>query len=637
MYRWLLLLLLFMAAGVYADERILDFHSAISISSDGSMQVTETIRVRAQGQQIRRGIYRDFPTDYHDRLGNRYRVDFEVLDVVRDGYREDYHTERLNNGMRVYIGSADRLLQPGEYSYTLSYRTNRQLGFFADHDELYWNVTGNGWSFPIDHAAATVQLPASLRNTALAIEAYTGPMGSTGRDYRATQPAEASAWFETSRALGIAEGLTVVVGWPKGHVQEPSQREQLGYLLRDNTELLVAGAGLLLLTLYYLVVWFRVGRDPAAGLVIPQYEPPAKFSPASLRFIQRMGYDHKTFATALVGLAVKGLLHITYLNGYYSARRDEKIKAAGLGPGEHALLAHLFAKTNSIAFKSDNHNNIKKAIDAHKMALQLNYEKDFFATNRGWLLPGYLLTFATVAAYVLLQPNPEDVIAMMVAGGVMFLMSMFLLILVFVAVSLWHDALNGGGYGPAIAISLFLLPFLIMMGFVIVFFVREFPLGLFLVLVVAVSINALFYQLIKAPTHAGRKLLDHMEGLRLYLDVAEKDELQLKHPPDKTPELFERLLPYAMAMDVEQRWAERFTRVFARLSAESQAYNPHWYRGSHFDTQDLGGFAASLGGHMSSTISSSSSAPGSSSGSSAGGGSSGSSGGGGGGGGGGGW
>lgn len=632
MHRWLLLLLLLITAGAHADERILDFHSAIIVYGDSSMLVTETIRVRAEGQQIRRGIYRDFPTDYRDSHGNRYRVGFNVVEVLRDGRREDYHTERRQNGTRVYVGNAERLLQAGEYTYTLSYRTARQLGFFADHDELYWNVTGNGWAFPIDHAAATVQLPPSLGNSALTVEAYTGPAGSKGQLYRATQPEQAMAWFETSHPLAANEGLTIVVGWPKGHVQEPTQQEQVRYLLDDNRELLVAGGGLLLLTFYYLLVWHRVGRDPAAGVIIPQYEPPAKFSPASLRFIRRMGYDHKTFATALVGLAVKGLVRIDYLNGHYTAHR-EKAPATELAPGEHALLKQLFDSSNSITFKQDDHRRIKTAIDAHKEALKRNYEKLYFATNSAWLIPGFLLSLATVVIAALQLPQGEEAFA-----GVFMLVwlsgwSVGVVVLLLGAWSAWRNAFNGGSFVAAIAITAFALPFVAGEGFGIWALIHFTSLSMVAVLLSIISLNLVFYHLLKAPTLAGRKLLDRIEGLHLYLDVAEKDELQLNHPPEKNPQLFERLLPYAMALDVEQRWAERFAAVFARLSAERQKYHPSWYHGSHFNTHSLGSFAGSLGGAMSSAISSSSTAPGSSSG----GGGGGSSGGGGGGGGGGGW
>ncbi len=131
-----------------ADERILGFDSDMHIQADGSLLVAESIRVRAEGQSIRRGIYRDFPTRYTDRYGNRVQVAFELLGVERDGRSEPNFTERVGNGLRINTGNDDFLPTPGEFTFTIHYRVTRELGFFPDHDELYWNVNGLGWKFP---------------------------------------------------------------------------------------------------------------------------------------------------------------------------------------------------------------------------------------------------------------------------------------------------------------------------------------------------------------------------------------------------------------------------------------------------------------------------------------------------------
>lgn len=633
----LLLLLAMTSVASQADERILEFHSDITVSVDGTMQVTETIKVRAEGSAIKRGIYRDFPTDYRDNNGNRYSVAFNVLGVQRDGLVENYHTERMRNGVRVYIGSANLNLKPGEYTYTISYTTNRQLGFFAEHDELYWNVTGNGWNFPIDRASAKVNLPSGVNSAQIMTEAYTGISGAKDADYRA-ETLYLGAYFETSRPLGAHEGLTIVVSWPKGLVHEPTRQERLVWLLKDNRNLAVASGGLVLLTCFYLLVWLRVGRDPQSGVVIPRYDAPAGYSPGAVRFISRMGHDDKTFAAALVSLAVKGYLKLEQEGEEYTARRTDKQAGNDLGPGERALLKALFngLKLKAVTFEQANHSRIRAAINANKGALQNNYDKVYFQTNSAWLLPGILITLITLVASVLSSPGDDAVVGvfMMVwlsgwSVGVFFLGR--------TAYNAWRSADDALGYGAAMGSSLFALPFLIgeLVGIGLLVSVTSFSMVASLLILLAV--NLLFYQLLKAPTLAGRALLDKLEGLRLYLEVAERDELQFKYPPEKTPELFERLFPYALALDVEQRWAERFSAVFAGMEAEQHPYQPGWYHGRRFNSHSLGGFAGDLGGSLSSAISSSSTAPGSSSGSSGFGGGGGSSGGGGGGGGGGGW
>ena len=252
------MLLLFCCASAWADERILSFHSDIEIAADSTMAVTETIRVRAEGNRIQRGIYRDFPTSYVDRYGNRVNVLFEPIDVSRDGKPEKWHTERLSNGMRVYFGDAEVWLGSGEFTYEFRYRTARQLGFFADHDELYWNVTGNGWDFIIDAASAAVRIPGNPPREKMTIEGYTGAQGSTAQNYTTKVEEDGRAFIAASRALPPQSGLTVVVGFPKGLVVQPDLGQTAGSrstLVRGCTRPGDAGSDR-----FSLQQWRRVGR-----------------------------------------------------------------------------------------------------------------------------------------------------------------------------------------------------------------------------------------------------------------------------------------------------------------------------------------------------------------------------------------
>lgn len=200
----------------------------------------------------------------------------------------------------------------------------------------------------------------------------------------------------------------------------------------------------------------------------------------------------------------------------------------------------------------------------------------------------------------------------------------------------WQGAHGVFGIFPALFLTLFSIPFFGSELFVLYLLGTQVSPALPFALLLTIGLNLLFFQLLKAPTRAGRRLLDSLEGFRLYLDVAEKEEMNLRHPPQKTPELFESYLPYALALDVEQRWAEKFAQLFSSLatrSAGESGFRPTWYQGQNWSGQSLDTFASTLGTSLSAAVSSSSTAPGSSSGSGGGG----SSGGGGGGGGGGGW
>ena len=256
----------------YEQERIKSFDSRIVIQEDGSMLVTETIKVHSEGINIKHGIYRDFPTDYKDDYGNNIRIKFDVIDVLRDGSSEDYHTERLSNGIRVYFGSADYLLPQGDYTYQITYKTDRQLGYFKDYDELYWNVTGNGWSFNIDKVSAEVILPEGIDFNKVNFFGFTGREGSKAEDYIGEITGNKQIKFRTTRKLFSNEGLTIVVQFPKGFVKEPEFQDKLNYFIDDNKSVIAIFIGIIVLLLFYLVVWIKVGKDPEKGIIFPLYK-----------------------------------------------------------------------------------------------------------------------------------------------------------------------------------------------------------------------------------------------------------------------------------------------------------------------------------------------------------------------------
>ena len=564
-----------------ADERILAWQSDIRVQPDSTLEVVETLRVHAEGDRIRRGIFRDFPTRYTDRRGARVVVGFDVQRVTRDGRAEPFRTEKRANGVRVWIGDEDVLLDPGEHSYTITYRTDRQLGYFEEHDELYWNVTGNGWEFPIEEVTAQVFLPGGVPAEAISVDAYTGPEGARGRQWSAGINAGSATW-RTTAPLAPGEGLTIVASWPKGLVTPPGSGRRTGYLLRDAWPAFLAAGGLGLLLLYYLRAWSAVGRDPPGRIVVPQYEAPPGQSPASMRYLTRMRYDDRCFAAAVLSLAVKGALRIEQESkglfgrkSEYTLHRTEHVTADALSSDERTLRDKLFASGASVELDDKNHVLVGGAKTGHETQLKKQYTPSFFRINGGWHAGGIALSLLLGATAVVLPAT---------LGGV--------------GPSWWF--LTPGGWvaiGAALA---------------------------------ALLANGVFGKLLKAPTVAGRAVMDHIAGFRLFLDVAEGDELKLVDAPPLTVELYERYLPAALALGVEQRWAERFAAVFATQAA---AHSPGWYSGDSWNSRDIGGFTSDLGSSFSSAISSAATAPGSSSG----GGGGGSSGGGGGGGGGGGW
>ena len=333
-------------------ERIRSFASRIVVQPSGGLDVSETISVVSQGIAIKHGIYRDFPTRYRDRYGNTVQVAFQVRGVQRDAQTEGWHTQELDRGVRVYFGRADTVLPPGEYTYTFTYHTDRQIGFFDTFDELYWNVTGNGWDFTIDNAQATVELPTGAR--ILSRAAYTGPRGARGTDFTVGPDENGYATFSTTRPLAPREGLTIALSWPKGFVREPRTEEKVRYYLVDHAAATAGFIGLAVLLLYFVTAWVKVGRDPRAGVIIPQFEAPEGMSPAALGYIRRMGYDATIFAAAIIDMAVKGFLAIKNDGTTYTFARLRTDEGT-LSVEEKKIAQKLFDKSGvgSVSTKSD--------------------------------------------------------------------------------------------------------------------------------------------------------------------------------------------------------------------------------------------------------------------------------------------
>jgi hypothetical protein len=354
----------------------------------------------------------------------------------------------------------------------------------------------------------------------------------------------------------------------------------------------------------------------------------------------RMSYDNKAFASAVLDMAVKGYLQIKEDAGIYTLTRTGKGRAA-LSPEEQSAADSLFGNQSSILLRNENHTRISEAMQALKTWLKNTEYKRYFVTNGQYMVPGVVLSILMMLSIILsLSPMKIGLAAFLTVW--LSLWSLGVSGLLSLSIQLWKTALAGGRLSSgatttqAIFITAMSLLFLIFEVVGLVLLATSTSLILVVALVTSVLFNALFHYLLKAPTRAGRGILDKIEGFKRFLSAVDGDRLNRAMPPEKTPEIFEKFLPYALALDVEQAWTEKFSAVLNGTQAGGQdtaAYSPSWYSGSAWHSLGAGGFVSSLSGSFSGAISSSSSAPGSSSGGGGGGGS----GGGGGGGGGGGW
>jgi len=634
-------------------ERINSFDAQIVVNQDSSLDVRETISVSAAGQRIRHGIYRDFPSSYRDQFGNSHTVGFSVLGLERDGSQEPYHTQPLANGIRIYFGNSQQLLRPGDYTYVLTYQVNRELGFFADHDELYWNVTGNGWDFPIGTATATVIAPDPIRSSILETNAYTGYSGARDRNFTTSRDSQGNPQF-SAEGLRPHQGLTIVVTWPKGLIAAPTSQQKLQWLLEDNQALAIGGTGFAIVLLYYVLAWSMVGRDPAPGVVMPLYEPPDNLSPAAARYLRNMNFDNKAFAASILNLAAKGYMQIRRdesLDYELIKNGDTAVAEKQLTPDEKLLARELFEEKNNLYLSQENRGTLIRAQKAISLSLKGSMENIYFVKNGKYMLPGVLLSISAVAWLVLRTASLGTFAGLFMtvwlSGWTVGVTSLLV-----AAYKAWKAVLqktdlstpalvNGrpvGSLAGAVVVSLFAIPFMGFecMGAAMLYKAAGIP--TFISVMALLGANVLFHFLLKAPTPAGRRILDHIDGFKMFLSEVDGDRIRrMGGGPAKTPQLFDRLLPYAVAFDMEHKWAQQFAQVVAQAATSTSgsgiSYCPTWYSGNGFNAFSAQSFTDSFAGSFVGAVASSSTVPVSSSGAGGGG----ASGGGGGGGGGGGW
>lgn len=633
-------------SGAVSEERILTYVSDIDVQEDGSLIVTETIRVRAEGDEIKRGIFRDVPLRAKDANGWEHDVPFELLEVLRDGQRENKFTRENGRGVRIYIGREDVFLDPGVYTYTIKYRMWRQVRFFDGYDEVYWNATGNEWIFPIDEAVARVRLPAGADATQYA--AYTGAFGSDATDYEASvDPATGQVVFETTQPLGAYEGLTVAVGFPKGFVAEPSESEKWDMWLQDQRVFAIGAPAVLILVLYYLISWWRVGRDPARGVIFPRFKGPDGVSPAMANYITNRGIEGQRWvalAAACLSLATKGRLKLSKDDKDLVLEMPEEVTPVNDEPlpkGEAVIESYIRGRGTPLALNDKNGKAISALGDKFVSAINREYSGVYFKHNGFYLLPGLGVSVVTIFSLFYFG-NLSDA-----QFEQSFLFGFFTIfgIAGSVGLTILAQSLFDKTTGRSSKALAFWLVFAVIFAGAVYLvmhltaFILQIPpeIPLLPAFVIGIVLMFIVYaNVIDIPTTHGRVVMDEIEGLKLYLSVAEKDRLNMTDAPDMSVLHFEKLLPFAVSLGVEKPWSTHFETWLssAANAGQSREYRPRWYSGRDFGSRDIsrsvGATASAMAGSFQSSLPVSSSY---SSGSSGGG----SSGGGGGGGGGGGW
>jgi len=539
--------------GSAAAYYIKTFDSDIRLNTDGSYEVTERIVVDF-GTEQRHGIYRDIPYKYDLEEGT-YTVRLKVISVTDDdGDRYKTKISKRHGYVNIRIGSPN-IYVSGVKTYIIRYKIDNAMLYFDDYDELYWNVTGTGWSCDIERATATVHIPIKMPRDELQTICFTGSYGSDEKNcVSKINDIESTIEFWTTRSLGSMEGLTIGLSMPKGFIREPSFAKKLGWLLEKIWPLALLPIGLI----WLIIIYLRRGRDPLRFSIVPRYEAPEELTPAEAGTLIDESVDMRDMTSTIVDLAVRGYLKIVELEKkkiIFFTTKDyilAKLKEADdeLRPYEKRMFNALFDKGTAEIEDKNKAIELDSSI-ANKEMIAISSLKEKFYTE----LPDIKKEiYESLMTQKLFPSRPDSVRSKYTAFGIIAL------ILSVVFTFAWN------GY---------------------------FILGLTPVAILII----IFGRFMPRKTKKGSILAAHVAGFEEFVRRVEKDRIERMANED--PTIFERLLPYAMALGVADQWADAFKDIFKEP--------PDWYVGQrgviftpHVFVNNLGSAVSSVGSAMSS-------------------------------------
>lgn len=540
--------------------KIKNFQVEITTTSEDEIEVEE--RIDAQFFIEKHGIFRNIPYKYSSESGSLLglnQVDIDVISVI-DSSGEDweYDVSKQGDFVSIKIGDPDKYVV-GEQTYIIKYTARRVIGFYEAHDELFWNVTGNQWPVQIENSSVKIYSPESLSSDQIDeidLKCFTGSYGSTAEDCTITSPTENGVIeISSDYILEVGEGLTIVVGYPKGHIDEPSFIEKYAGLILVNT-----GICLPIFTFpAALFIWYKKGKDPKGrGTIMPQYDPPPDLSPAeSGVLIDNTANNHDVTAT-VIDLAIRGYIQIEelpkkLLKGTQYAFHLKQSDLSKLQNHEQLLMNGIFGFEPAIG-KVVNLSDLQNKFYTTVSAIQNDL-------------------YDSVVSKGYFTKKPKSLMGIMIFIGIIFI------------------------FITLIGASIF-LP----LG----------AIGTMMGLFISGAIFIAFSPFMSQRSPKGSEMQEYLQGLKMYIEIAEKDRIDVLQAPDsqyvtdrKAPKwdikLFEQLLPYAMVFKIEKKWAEKFKDIYKEA--------PNWYAGGNWNTFNTVYFMNSLSSATNSMSSSFTSTP----------------------------
>ena len=491
------------AIALAQDFTINHFDSFITVKKDSSVTVRETLTV--EFPKPRHGIYRDIPYRYKDSFGSTMTTPTEILSVHdRTGKDAKHKISRSGNIIRIRIGDPKQYIS-GLQKYEITYRVENAILFFDDHDELYWNVTGNAWNADIRKVTCMISLAGDKTNEYWA-SCYTGRAGSRESACRQI-PGDNVMEFIAQKGFSPGEGFTVAYGWDKKIVSPPSSLKKFLWKLNLGQNWVFVLPVLSLTAM--IILWMRTGRDPRVReSVTVMYSPPQhnniSLTPAEVGAMVDETLDPRDITATIVGLAVKGYIKIeeTREEGIIFDTKDyflRKVKDpdASLHSFEQRLMQDIFGALPG-KMVSALRNEFYKNLPSLKSSLYGELiRKGYFSLSPDKVR----ITYTGIAAAA--------------AFGTALLLSLLL----------------GDTIGGFRALSTGIL-----VGATVFSFARVMP----------------------AKTRNGSSVYMQILGFQEFMNRAEKDQLiRLQNE-----NLFSSLFPYALALNVADNWAKAFEDIY---------------------------------------------------------------------------
>ncbi len=476
-----------------------DFTSEITINKDSSLIVMERITVNFESE-LHHGIYREIPVKYKRGFTN-FNLRLGVISVEDEkGKTYPYKVTKEGRYLRIRIGDPNHYVK-GIKTYYILYQVNRAINYFGDHDEFYWNVTGDEWDVPIRSAKAAIKLPEDIPFDELNWKSFTGPRGTTTSKAKVYQEDGSLVFF--SDELGPREGLTIVVSFPKGYLKKPSFLLKTFWFIQDN------GIFVLPVAIFFFMfwLWLTKGRNPKVSRsIMVRYHPPAQITPSEAGTIMDERVDLTDITAMVVDLAVRGYMKIKQIT-------TPKLLFLSKKDYIFILLKEDYPHDNKL--KSHEKSFLMGIFEGGKKEVRLSSLKNRF--------------------YVYL-PSIRD--------------------------SIYRELTNKGYFAAhpqKIRKNYLTWGLILLIGGV---FLAQFwgRLDLLICLPASGAIIIAFSFVMPRLTAKGVNIFYHLMGLKEFIQRVEKDRIEKLSKKD--PTLFERTLPYAMVLGVADEWAEAFEGLY---------------------------------------------------------------------------